>query len=88
MIPREARGPIRWWLDLWGFDGITLPPFGIYIRREKLGDQRLYRHELTHWLQACELGTLRFYARYIWLTLRHGYRNNPMEVEARAAETS
>ena len=40
MIPREARGPIRWWLNLWGFDGITLPPFGIYIRREKLGDQR------------------------------------------------
>ena len=87
MIPREARGPIRWWLNLWGFDGIALPPFGIYIRREKLGDQRLYRHELTHWLQARELGTLRFYARYIWLTLRHGYRNNPMEVEARAAET-
>ena len=87
MIPREARGPIRWWLNLWGFDGITLPPWGIFIRREKLDDDRLYRHELTHWLQAQEVGALWFYAYYIWFTLRFGYRNNPMEVEARAAET-
>lgn len=86
MTPRAAPAPIRLWLRLWGFHGITLPPWGVFILAERLGDERLQRHELAHWRQAQELGAVRFYARYIWLTLRHGYRGNPMEVEARAAE--
>jgi hypothetical protein len=32
------------------------------------------------------LGARRFYATYIWYTIRYGYRNNPMEIEAREAE--
>jgi len=83
-----ASGPVRWWLRLTGFDGITLPPFGIFIVQERLNDQRLRRHERAHWDQAQRLGVIRFYARYLWLNLRHGYKNNPMEIEARAAETS
>jgi hypothetical protein len=32
------------------------------------------------------MGAIRFYITYLWLTIRHGYWNNPMEVEARAAQ--
>ena len=86
MVTHIARGPIRWWLKLTGFAGITLPPFGVFIRAERMDDIYLRRHEAEHWRQAQELGTIKFYARYLWLTLRHGYFNNPMEVQARKAE--
>jgi len=33
-----------------------------------------------------EHGIIGFYARYLWFTLRYGYRNNPLEVQARKAE--
>jgi hypothetical protein len=46
----------------------------------------LIRHEQAHWRQWQRMGTLRFYLTYIWYTIRHGYRNNPMEIEARKAE--
>lgn len=82
-----ARGPIRWWLRMTGYVGITLPPFGIFILRERINDQRLIRHEQAHWKQAEDLGVTKFYVRYLWLNMRHGYKNNPMEIEARAAET-
>ena len=87
MTPRAAPALVRLWLRLGRFDGITLPPWGVFIRAERLSDERLRRHELVHWAQYERMGAVKFYARYIWLTLRHGYRNNPMEVEARAAET-
>jgi hypothetical protein len=47
--------------------------------------ERLLRHELAHvrqWQQA----PLTFPLHYVWQHFRHGYRNNPYEVEARAAE--
>jgi hypothetical protein len=47
---------------------------------------RLIRHEQAHWRQWQRMGTVRYYATYIWQVLRHGYRNAPMEIEARAAE--
>ncbi len=68
------------------FGGVTLPPFGIFILGHRLSEVPLQRHELVHWQQAKDLGALKFYVKYIWLTLRHGYYNNPMEVAARAAE--
>jgi hypothetical protein len=47
--------------------------------------RRLLQHELAHvrqWRQR----PVTFPLRYIWQHLRHGYRDNPFEVEARAAE--
>lgn len=82
-----ARGPVLWWLNWWRFDGIALPPFGVFIRAEKMADERLRRHEGAHWAQAQRMGAVRFYATYIWYTLRYGYHANPLELEARAAET-
>ena len=83
---KPARGLVRWWLKLTGYAGITLPPFGVYILSERLNDEALIRHEQVHWQQAQRMGTLKFYAVYLWLLMRHGYTDHPMEIEARAAE--
>lgn len=47
---------------------------------------RLLRHELAH-VRQWQRAPLTFPLRYVWQHLRHGYRDNPYEVEARAAET-
>jgi hypothetical protein len=59
---------------------------GIYILAEHLYSDRLIRHEQAHWRQWQRMGTIRFYTEYLWGLLRHGYRNHPMEIEARGEE--
>jgi hypothetical protein len=86
MTPRPARHLVRAYLAIVGYDGITLPPWGIYIRRECLADDRLCRHEQAHWAQYQRMGAVKFYAVYLWGLVRHGYRDHPMEIEARQAE--
>jgi len=86
VIPRPAVHPIRWFLRAFGYGGITLPPWGIYILVERLGEDALMRHEQAHWAQAQRIGVVRWYLTYAWYTIRFGYRNNPLEVEAREAE--
>ena len=78
-----ARGPIRWILRSRGFAGVTLPPFGIFIIEERLTDDALIQHEKVHWAQYQRMGFFRFYLTYLWQVLRYGYRDAPMEVEAR-----
>jgi hypothetical protein len=46
---------------------------------------RLLRHELAH-VRQWQRQPLTFPLRYVWQTIRHGYRDNVYEVEARAAE--
>ena len=86
MTPRPARHLIRWFLRTTGYAGICLPPVAIYILAEHLHSQRLIRHEQAHWRQWQRMGPIRFYAAYLWGLVRHGYRDHPMEIEARAAE--
>ena len=86
MTPRPAPHVIRWFLRASGYGGITLPPLGIFILAERLGEEALVRHEHAHWQQAQRMGIVRWYLTYAWYTIRHGYRNNPMEIEAREAE--
>lgn len=43
-------------------------------------------HELAHVAQYQRYGLLNFLVRYGWYCLRYGYYNNPLEIEARAAE--
>ena len=68
-----------------GFHGVTLPPLGVYILAERLGDAVLVRHEIAHWAQYERMGALRYYLTYAWQVLRYGYRSAPMELEAREA---
>lgn len=46
---------------------------------------RLLRHELAH-VRQWQRSPVTFPLRYVWQHVRHGYRDNPYEVEARAAE--
>lgn len=48
-------------------------------------DDRLLRHELAH-VRQWRARPLAFPVLYLARHIRHGYRNNPYEVEARAAE--
>jgi hypothetical protein len=82
---KPARHLIGWFLRTFKFTGITLPPWGIYLREDLMGDEELRRHESVHWAQYERMGALTYYVKYLWLSLRYGYRNNPMEVEARGA---
>lgn len=86
MTPKPARGLIGWVLKRTGFAGVTLPPWGIYILPEHIDNRRLIRHEQQHWRQYQRMGAVKFYVTYAWQVLRHGYRNAPMEVQARKAE--
>jgi len=66
-----------------GYRGTVLWPF-IFIRPydSEVSNRMLFRHELQHCYQIKERGIVRFYVRYLWLLLRHGYRNHPDEAEA------
>ena len=83
---RKARGILAWCLRWSGFGGICLPPFGVFILPERLHEVALIRHEAAHWRQAKRMGAVRFYSFWLWWTLRRGYHQNPLEIEARAAE--
>lgn len=83
---RPAAPLLAWALRASGFGGVTLP-WGIRILPERLHEEPLRRHELEHARQIQMHGVIGFYARYVWYTLRHGYRSNPFEVQARAAES-
>jgi hypothetical protein len=87
MTPKPARHIIAWTLRRFGFAGVALAPFGIFILAEHLHSQRLIRHEQAHWRQYQRLGLLRYYVTYLWGLVRHGYADHPMEREPRAAET-
>ena len=86
MQPKPACGLIGWALKRTGFHGVALAPWGIYILPAAMHSQRLTRHEQAHWRQWQRMGTVRYYATYLWQIVRYGYRNAPMEVEARNAE--
>lgn len=83
---KTASPFLAWFLRLQGFRAITLPPFGIYAVPGSERDEQLARHETAHWLQYQRMGAARFYVTYLWLLLRHGYWDHPMEVEARQVE--
>ena len=83
MQPKPARGLIGWMLRRTGFHGVALAPWGIYILPEHLTNPNLIRHEQVHWQQWTRMGTVKYYATYLWQVIRHGYRNSPMEREAR-----
>jgi hypothetical protein len=80
---KEAKHLIKLFLVRNGYVGITLPPFGIYILKERINDEVVRKHELVHWSQYEKLGVIGFYAKYLYYRFKYGYWDNPMEVEAR-----
>lgn len=66
---------------------MTVPPLGIFITRDQLGNDALLQHELIHWRQFQQIGLLPYYARYFFEKMKYGYDHMPMEIEARQGET-
>lgn len=84
---RTATGLIAACMCACGFAGWASFWKTIYVLPGHESDQRLLRHERKHFEQIERDGRLLFAIKYSWWTLRHGYWNNPYEVEARAAES-
>lgn len=80
---RIASGPIERFLRSRGFAAITLPPWGVFVLAERLGDTGLLAHEAVHWEQYKERGVFGFYGWYLWNQAKYGYKDNPAEREAR-----
>ncbi len=68
-----------------GFNAITLPPFGIFLDKNRTQPPNVILHESTHWKQYQEQGLLGFYLGYLANSIIHGYSHNPYEVAARQA---
>ncbi|MCH2194731.1 hypothetical protein [Kordia sp.] len=66
-----------------GFNGITIPPFGIFIKESERDNKMLLEHERIHWMQYQREGLFPFLKNYIKQHRDKGYDNNPYEIEAR-----
>lgn len=86
MNTRTATGLIAWLMRQCGFYGWTSFWRVIYVLPGHEHNERLLRHERCHLEQIERDGRLKFSIRYVYWLVRHGYWNNPYEIEARAAE--
>jgi len=62
---------------------MTIPPFGIIIKKEFKGDNQILKHDLIHWKQYKRMGLFMYYFRYLMQLILIGYDTMPMEMEAR-----
>ena len=83
---RTAFGPILWYMKTCGFQGWTSFWNVIYMAPGYELHEALIRHERKHLEQMQRDGKLVYLIKYTWWLLRYGYKMNPYEVEARAAE--
>jgi hypothetical protein len=60
-----------WFLSLFPIVGITLSPFGIYIREDHLDHEWIRTHETIHWKQQMEMLIIFF---YLWYLIEWGLR--------------
>jgi hypothetical protein len=54
-------------------------------KQELLNDENWLKHELMHVFQYEREGFIRFLFKYVWLSIRYGYKRNPLELEAELA---
>jgi len=66
----------------------VLLPRTIFVQSSANLTVRLVAHELVHVDQIKRLGLLRYWVKYLWLLAKFGYGDHPMEIEARALETT
>lgn len=70
-----------------GYNAITWPPIGIFIRTDQLGNNALIAHELVHWYQYQQRGSVIFYLQYLGELITYGYDHMPLELQARFLES-
>jgi hypothetical protein len=83
---RTASGLIFWYMKACGFQGWTSFWGVIYMAPGYELHQGLIRHERKHLEQMQRDGKVLYAIKYGYWLLRYGYKMNPYEVEARAAE--
>ena len=83
---RTAKGPILFYMKVCGFQGWTSFWNVIYMAPGYELNNALICHERKHLEQMRRDGKLVYLIKYSYWTLRYGYKMNPYEVEARAAE--
>lgn len=86
MKVRAATALLAWLMRRAGFAGWTSFWRVVYVLPGHEQNARLLRHERKHLEQIERDGRLLFSIRYLYWLARHGYWNNPYEIEARAAE--
>src|SRR5690554_5438176 len=59
-----------------GHNGMTLPPFGIFIVENEKNNKNLLEHELVHWRQFQREGLFPFVFNYTKENLKKGYDKN------------
>jgi hypothetical protein len=57
-------------------------------REDFLLDARWVKHEMAHIEQYRRYGVIKFLLLYTWYSMKYGYYNNPLEIEAREKEKS
>ncbi len=82
---KTATSLIAAYMKLCGFKGWTSFWRTVYVLPGHEHNERLLRHERKHLEQIERDGRIKFAIKYSWWTLRHGYWDNPYEIEARAA---
>lgn len=82
-IIKPASGLIEFFLRKTGYKGITMPWRKVYILPEHITDQGLINHEMVHVEQINRMGKIKFTITYLWYLIVHGYKNHPLEIEAR-----
>lgn len=87
MRVRTATGLLAWLMRRAGFLGWTSFWHVVYVLPGREHDERLLRHERCHLEQIERDGRAVFAVKYLYWLWRYGYRGNPCEIEARAAET-
>lgn len=78
-----ATGFILWVLNKFGWTGWTSVWGRIYIRPDQLQNTVLINHEQVHARQIQEDGWYWQPIKYLYWTIKYGYKDNPYEVEAR-----
>ena len=84
---RTATGLISAYMRTCKFAGWASFWRVVYVLPGHERNEPLLRHERSHLEQIERDGRLLFAVKYSWWTIRHGYWNNPYEVEARKAES-
>ena len=68
------------------YRAMTIPPFGIFVRKDHKNNEKILNHDIVHWKQYQRMGLLRFYFQYFKEFIIFGYDKMPMELNARYEE--
>lgn len=77
---------VRWYMNFFKYDGLATVWNTIYFRNISVKSTRLLAHENKHIEQMMRDGKLIYLVKYHYYWVKHGYVNNPYEIEARKAE--